>query len=349
MLAFAEGVDGVQLNGHNAVSRLGLHTEPAHRSIFLDAAASGAFRLIDLTVTGQVDLATSSGHFLIDGLHITEADVRHRQERPRLSGVGAMPGAFTLWNKSPESVVTATIRRLSAGSGQNPVRGSGVLVAGRLEIDLLETGAIHTDGGIPEGTADTISGGVFVVYDAHVQTVRNVGPVTTLGTNDMLLDNWGRVDRWIAEAPLTSFGRSGVGFVNFGIIDELRILAAIETHGVGARGFNVYHLEGHSGASVGMAEFESITTHGDAAIGIQIAQPIGRLTIHKGIRTSGATGESLVKGVLTKLSAHAISVQPGGVIAELEVGGALMSTGEGVVPLHVLGEIKSLRIAGGLN
>jgi hypothetical protein len=246
-------------------------------------------------------------------------------------------------------VVAATIRRLSAGSGQNPVRGSGVLVAGRLEIDLLETGAIHTDGGIPEGTADTISGGVFVVYDAHVQTVRNVGPVTTLGTNDMLLDNWGRVDRWIAEAPLTSFGRSGVGFVNFGIIDELRILAAIETHGVGARGFNVYHLEGHSGASVGMAEFESITTHGDAAIGIQIAQPIGRLTIHKGIRTSGATGESLVKGVLTKLSAHAISVQPGGVIAELEVGGALMSTGEGVVPLHVLGEIKSLRIAGGLN
>jgi hypothetical protein len=246
-------------------------------------------------------------------------------------------------------VVTATIRRLSAGSERNQVHGSGVLVAGRLEVDLLETGAIHTDGGIPEGTADTISGGVFVASDAHVETVRNLGPVTTLGTNDMLLDNWGRVDRWTAEAPLTSFGRSGVGFVNFGTVDELRVLAPIETHGVGARGFNVYHLEDHPGASVGTAEFESITTHGDAAIGIQIAQPIGRLTIHKGIRTYGQTGESLVKGVLTKLSAHALSVQPGGVIAELEVGGALTSTGEGVVPLHVLGEIKSLRIAGGLS
>ncbi|GIH06256.1 hypothetical protein Rhe02_43230 [Rhizocola hellebori] len=348
-LAFAEGVDGVQLHGDNAVSRLGLHTEPTRRSIFLDPAASGSFHLVDLTVTGQVDLATSAGHFLVDGLHITQADIRHRRERPELSGVGAMQGAFTLWNTDPRSVVTGTIRRVSAGSEQNPIRGSGVLVAGRLEIDLLETGSIHTDGGIPDGTTDAISGGVFVVHEAHVETVRNIGPVTSLGTNDMLLDNWGRVDRWIAQAPLTSFGRSGVGFVNFGTVDELRILAPIETHGVGARGFNVYHLEGHPDASVGTAEFDSITTHGDAAIGIQIAQPIGRLTIHKGIRTHGGEGESLVKGVLTKLSAHALSVQRGGVIAELEVGGTLTSTGEGVVPLHVLGEIKSARLAGGLS
>jgi hypothetical protein len=348
-LAFAEGVDGIELHGDNAVSSLGLHADQARRSIFLAPAADGSFRLVDLTVTGQVDLITSAGHFLIDGLHIAKADVRHRRERPQLSGVGALQGAFTLWNTNPDSVVTATIRRVSAGSEHSPVGGSGVLVAGRLEIDLLETGAIHTDGGIPEGTADTISGGVFVVYDAHVQAVRNLGPVTTLGTNDMLLDNWGRVDRWTAEARLTSFGRSGVGFVNFGTVDELRILAPIETHGVGARGFNVYHLEDHPGASVGTAEFESITTHGDAAIGIQIAQPIGRLTVHTGIRTYGKTGESLVKGVQTLLSAHALSVQPGGVIAELEVGGALTSTGEGVVPLHVLGEIRSLRIAGGLS
>jgi hypothetical protein len=348
-LTFAEGVDGIELRGDNAVSRLTLQADPARRSIFLAPVAVGRFRLVDLTVTGQVDLSTSAGHFLIDGVHIAQADVRHRAERPRLSGVGALQGAFTLWNTDPDSVVTATIRRLSAGSERYQVHGSGVLVAGRLEIDLLETGPIHTDGGIPEGTADTISGGIFVASDAHVETVRNLGPVTTLGTNDMLLDNWGRVDRWTAEAPLTSFGRSGVGFVNFGTVDELRILAPIETHGVGARGFNVYHLEDHPGASVGTAEFESITTHGDAAIGIQIAQPIGRLTIHKGIRTYGQTGESLVKGVLTKLRAHALSVQPGGVIAELEVGGALTSTGEGIAPLHVLGEIKSLRIAGGLS
>ncbi len=27
----------------------------------------------------------------------------------------------------------------------------------------------------------------------------NAGPVTTYGQNDMVLDNWGRVERWTAE------------------------------------------------------------------------------------------------------------------------------------------------------
>ncbi|HCT78750.1 MAG TPA: hypothetical protein DGT23_19755 [Micromonosporaceae bacterium] len=354
-LLFAEGVDGLRLSGTNRVSGISLTTDPTQRAISLDPDATdlGAIRLVDLNITGQVALITgedaSSGRFAIDRVHIAEADTRHRKERPELAGVGVLQGAFTVWNRHSEAVLTASIRHVSVGSEQTPIRGSGVFVAGPLEVDLLETGDVFTDGGIPDGTADTISGGVFVIFGAHVEEVRNVGAVTTRGTNDMMLDNWGQVDAWTAEAPLTSYGRSGVGFVNFGTVGELKVLAPIETHGIGARGFNVYHLEGHAGASVGSAEFDSITTHGDAAIGIQIGQPIGRLTIHKGIHTRGGTGESLVKGVLTKLSAHAISVQASGVIEELKVGGELRSDGEGVVPLHVLGAINRVHIAGGLR
>jgi hypothetical protein len=56
----------------------------------------------------------------------------------------------------------------------------------------------------------------------------------------MVLDNWGTVDRWIAEEKITSRGPSGIGFVNFGTINSLQVNAPIETFGHGARGFNVY-------------------------------------------------------------------------------------------------------------
>jgi hypothetical protein len=348
-LAFAAGEDGLRLQGANEVAGLTLRTEPGKRAVFTDPAIDmGLIRLSGLTVSGQVDLGVAGGRVEVDGVHVEEADTRHRTERPQLSGVGVLQGGFTLWNRGTETV-TATIRGLSAGTERSPIRGSGVFVAGRVDVDLLETGPVWTDGGIAEGTADTISGGVFVLTGAQVREVRNLGPVTTRGVNDMLLDNWGSVHTWIAEAPLTSYGRSGVGFVNFGTVQTLRILAPIVTYGVGARGFNVYRLEGRDDASVGLAEFDSITTHGDAAIGVQIAQPIGRLIVHKGIHTHGGTGESLVKGVLTRLSAHAISVLRGGEIEELRVGGSLVSEGEGVVPLHVLGGIGQVTIAGWLG
>jgi hypothetical protein len=32
------------------------------------------------------------------------------------------------------------------------------------------------------------------------------------GVNDMVLDNWGVVDRWIAEEKITSHGASRIGF-----------------------------------------------------------------------------------------------------------------------------------------
>jgi hypothetical protein len=228
------------------------------------------------------------------------------------------------------------------------VAGAGTEHIG-LRVDALETGEIFTNGGIEDGSHDRISGGVFVVYGAHVDTVDNRGAVTTHGVNDMLLDNWGVVDRWTAHAPLTSYGRSGVGFVNFGTVTTLRIAAPIETYGVGARGFNVYRLDDHTGPTVETAEFDRITTHADAAIGVQVGQPIGRLIVHNGIRTHGGSGDSLVRGKITRLSAHALSVQPGGRIGSVEVGGVLASAGAGVSTVDIQGEVGTMRVNGGIE
>jgi hypothetical protein len=313
-------------------------------------------------VTGQVQIVARdqvrAGHIEVEGLDIVAADVRDRDRRPELLGVGALPGAFTLWNQQPagDSEVTAELRGLSAGRDRAPVRGSGVFVAGaapdgggRLHVEVLETGPVFTDGGIPAGSHDRISGGVFVVYGATVREVVNRGPVTSYGVNDMVLDNWGTVDEWTAYAPLTSHGPSGVGFVNFGTVTTLRVRAPITTYGVGARGFNVYRLDDFTGPTAETVEFDQITTHADAAIGIQIGQPIGRLIVHGGIHTRGGAGKSLVRGQVVRLAAHALSIQPGGHVRAVEVGGALRSTGAGIAAVDVRGEVDTMYVAGGIH
>jgi hypothetical protein len=362
-VVFADRVDGVRLSRDNEVAGIGLRVSPARRAVYNnpDVADLGTLRLARLVVFGQVQILARQrvrgGHVAVDGVDVVAADVRERAERPVLSGVGALQGAFTLWSLQTTTgvVLTAELRGLSAGRAGAPVRGSGVLVGGaggdggRLEVRELETGLVVTDGGIPEGSHDTISGGVFVVQGAHVVEVHNRGAVTTHGVHDMVLDNWGAVDRWTASAPLTSYGRSGVGFVNFGSIGQLRIDAPIETYGVGARGFNVYHLDDFAGPTVSTAEFDRISTHADAAVGIQVGQPVGRLIIHSGIHTHGGAGDSLVKGVLTRLSANALSVQPGGRIDSVEVGGALTSAGPEVVTVDIGGEVGRMHVAGGIH
>jgi hypothetical protein len=135
-----------------------------------------------------------------------------------------------------------------------------------------------------------------------------------------------------------------VGFVNFGSTTSLRVTAPIETHGTGARGFNVY-----TGGSIEAAEFDHITTHADAAIGIQVSEPIPRLVVRSGIDTHGGAGDSLVKGVITRLSAHALSVLPGGRVGELTVGGAITSAGPEVVAVDVKGEIAAMTVVGGIH
>ena len=228
------------------------------------------------------------------------------------------------------------------------MRGSSIFVSGagdtggRLIARRLETGAVYSDGGIAPGTPDRISGGVFTVYGAFVGNVRNLGPITTYGANDMVLDNWGTVDCWVAEDKITSHGPSGIGFVNFGTVNVLQVNDVIETFGQGARGFNVYT------GTVQTAEFERVVTHADGAVGIQISQPVGRITVRRGIETWGGTGDSLVKGVVITLSAIALSIKPGGSIRELEVAGGLRAHGKGVDALEMHGHIETLRIDGSL-
>lgn len=354
-ITFVSGADGVELSSDNQIRALRLHAAPEKRAIFNDMSVDslGRIELRGVTTTGRVQILARDrvrgGHVEVHGLDVVAADARGESDRPHGYGVYVLQGAFTLWNMQPEEavVVSADLAGLSAGRSGAPVLGSGIFVSGagdtggRLVVRRLETGAVYSDGKIAPGTPDQITGGVFTVYGAHVDSVRNHGPVVTYGVNDMVLDNWGTVDRWIAEDKIASYGPSGIGFVNFGIVNELRVNALIETFGQGARGFNVYT------GTVSLAEFDRIVTHADGAVGIQISQPVGRIIVRRGIETFGGTGQSLVKGVVMTLSAIGLSVKPGGSAREIDISGGLKTNGAGVPPIEQHGAIETLRIAGG--
>ena len=207
---------------------------------------------------------------------------------------------------------------------------------------MLETGDIVIDGGITPGTPDLISSGVFVQTGANVDTVLTSGSVTTLGPNDMALDNWGHVGRWTCTGAVTTRGPSGIGFVNFGTLTDLDVRGPIETFGVGARGFNLYD------GTLTNATFESIKTHADGAVGIQITKPLPRLTIRSDVATNGSEGMSLVRGEQVRLQAIALSIKHGGHVGELTVGGQIRTSGDRVVSLEVLGTIGRIELGGSI-
>lgn len=355
---------GVRLTRNNTLRDITITTVPYEVAIYNDTSVedAGTLRFDNVATIGQVYLVaeneTSRIRVETNGLHVTDADVRGRAEQPHGYGVDVLQGGVTLWNRQqdPSSSFTATLRNVSAGTRQTPVRGSGVFVAGygdrqgrlaggAFTADLIQTGAIVTDGGIAPGTPDKISGGVFVVSGAIVGKVENAGMVITHGANDMVLDNWGDVKEWIALATITSTGPSGIGFVNFGDIETLDVRAPILTTGAGARGFNLYE------GSLGRAMFHSIATTGNGSIGIQVAKPLGALTVRHDVETAGGEGMSLVKGVQTKLKAVALSVKPGGSIDSLNIGGSLRTHGDDVVTLEVTenASIRAMTIGGAIE
>lgn len=352
MIRFVDGQDGLELFSNNKIENLELVTAPDKRAVFNDTTVSdlGRLELRNLTLVGGVQILAAerirAGHVEAHNIHIKAADARGYSVRPKGYGVEVIPGAFTVWNQQldPTVSITADLTGISAGSPETPVRGSGVFVSGggdtggRLLVRRLETGAVHSDAGIAPGTADRISAGVFTCYGAVVDDVRTGSSVTTYGPNDMVLDNWGVVDRWISEQKIISHGPSGIGFVNFGTINSLKVKGAIETFGQGARGFNVYS------GTVESAEFDRIVTHGNGAVGIQISRPVGEISVLHGIETFGGSGESLVKGVLTRLSAVAFSVKLEGSVQTLKVAGGLITHGPDVSPIELHGEIGSLLV-----
>jgi len=356
------GAKGIRLTRNNTLSDIEVVVPEHEIAVYADTRQAdwGTLTLTNVTTVGQVAIiavdAVRSGHVHIERLAIQAADVRGRADRPRGFGVEALQGGLTVWNRqADESVeITADITAVSAGTAQTPIRGSGVFVGGHgtedgkpsggtLRVTELSTGEIHADGGIPEGTPDLISGGVFVISGAVVNRVVNEGPVTTLGQNDMVLDNWGAVDTWTAKAPITSRGPSGIGFVNFSDIGTLDVQAPIQTFGKGARGFNLYD------GSLKDATFESIETHGDGSIGVQLSRPLPSLTIKHDLSTEGGEGLSLVKGIQMKLKAIALSIKPGGTLDHLEVGGAISTSGDDIVTVDLAGTVGSWRIGGGIR
>jgi hypothetical protein len=354
-IRFRASEDGVALSSDNTVSGLQLVCDVDRRAVLNDTSVPhlGRIELASLNVTGLVQILARDnvrgGHVEAHDIHIAAADARGFDIRPQDYGVQVIPGAFTLWNQQADKavVITADLTGISAGNAGKPVRGSGVFVSGagassgRLIAARLETGPVYSDGGIAPGTPDRISGGVFVAYGAFVDSVRNLGPVTTYGANDMVLDNWGTVDRWQTTDKITSHGPSGIGFVNFGSIKRLDVNAPIETFGQGARGFNVYT------GTVGVADFDRIVTHADGAVGVQVSQPVGEIKVRRGIETFGGAGDSLVKGVVVKLSAIAFSVKPGGSVERADITGGLITHGVGVQPLELHGSIRALQVSGG--
>jgi hypothetical protein len=156
------------------------------------------------------------------------------------------------------------------------------------------------------------------------------------------LDNWGQVGRWIALDRVTSRGPSAIGFVNFGSLDSLSLRGALETHGTGARGFNLYD------GSLRHAHFDSIRTTGDGAVGIQVARELPEIEIDGDLTTGGGEGISLVKGVQTKLTAIALSIQPGGHVGRVAIGGRMATLGDGVVTLDAAGALDELQVGGGI-
>jgi hypothetical protein len=351
-ILFGAGQDGVQLSSDNDIDGLRLVCDSARRAVFNDTSVPnlGRITLGALSIVGVVHIVARDqvrgGHVEAHEVHIEAGDARGFAVRPQGYGVQVIPGAFTLWNQQADTavVITADLTRLSAGEPGRPVRGSGIFVSGagdsggRLIASRLETGAVYSDGGIAPGTPDRITGGVFVVYGAFVDNVRNVGPVTTYGANDMVLDNWGTVDRWVAADKITSHGPSGIGFVNFGTINKLEVAAPIETFGKGARGFNIYT------GTVAGADFDRIVTHADGAVGVQVSQPVGEIKVRRGIETFGGKGESLVKGVVMKLAATALSVKPGGSIERAHIAGGVVTHGAGVEAIELHGRIGALEI-----
>lgn len=354
LISFMNG-EGIGLEGDNEVKNLAIQTSHNKRAIFINSNLENLkdIHLKDLTVTGVVQILTRGNNkFLnldIENLDIVAADARELTERPMKYGVIVYQGALTVYNYNPsqDSEITATVKGLKIGREFAPVFGSGVFISGfndeggKVTLNELETKEIYSNGMIPTGQPNLITGGIFIVYGAHAKKIVSNGVVKTYGNNDMVLDVWGVVDDWTTNEKVISYGSSGIGFVNFGTVKKFVSNSPIETYGQGARGFNQYD------GTINEATFYSIKTVGDGSIGMQFSKPVGKITITKSVETFGGEGETLVKGVIKTLKADGISVLEGAVIDQLMVGDNIETNGDEVVSFHVDGGIvKEFKING---
>ncbi|WP_232276406.1 hypothetical protein [Paenibacillus sp. 481] len=358
-IIFEAGMDGIEVTNNNTLSDLCIEVSPKNRAIFnsYNQKSMGNLKIKNVKTIGSVQILAKSkiqnGHIEMINLHIIEADVLNRMERPEGFGVSVIQGALTIWNQqqSKDSVLSVSINGIQIGGKDKPVLGSGIFLSGYgpnalpnhngiLTADVIDTDEIHSTGKIRLGISDVISGGLFIVHGVKVKNMTNRGTVTTYGVNDMVLDNWGEVSQWIAKKSITSHGASGIGFVNFGKISVLTIQSTIETFGQGARGFNAYT------GDIGTACFKKVITHGDGAIGIQTSTRIDRLIVNDGIFTYGNIGDSLVEGIIKKIPAQGLSILKGTKANSFEIHGGIHVKGKDVDILNIENNaaIKSLMV-----
>lgn len=339
--------DGIGLTANNEVSNLIIQTSASSRAIYTlsNHPDLGVLSLKNLTISGQVQILTRAGtkktKLIADNIDIVACDARRYSEQPQKYGVNVYQGAFTVYNfnSDPDSIINATLTNISLGRKGAPVIGSGLFICGFGDnggwviADKITTGDIYSNGMLPYGQPDMISAGVFIVNGTRIKSLSHQGSVFTYGVNDMVLDTWGHVEKWVAEKPIVSYGPSGIGFVNFGMVDEFEAKDKIETFGSGARGFNQYD------GTVTKAIFHSIITHGNGSIGMQFSKAVGSINVKNGIVTNGSEGPTLVKGVIMTLPADGVSVKPGGEIRQLKISGGIVTHGNNVHSYNVEGGV----------
>lgn len=353
--------DGIGISTNNTISNLNIDVATQNKAIYttLNKSSIGDFLFQNLFIKGQVSLifgaGVDEGKIVIKDVDIISSDSRHYLEQPQKYGVNVLQGALTIYNINPneKSNVEVNIENISIGRKNAPVTGSGVFIAGygdnggKVTVAKLQTKAVYSNGKIPPGISDYISGGVFILNGAHAKEVVTNGEIVTYGNNDMVLDVWGTVENWTSNAPIISYGASGVGFVNFGVVKNFTVNAPLQTYGLGARGYNQYD------GTVENIKFKSIETFGNGSVGIQISKKIGSLTIDENIITHGAIGSSLVKGKYIDLSAYGLSIKDGGEADKITINGNIETHGDNVTSyikekegkvneLKVNGEIKAL-------
>lgn len=355
-LSFING-DGISLEGDNSIKNISIQTNPSRRAIYIDSSLKnlGTIELENLTITGVVQLLTRGENkylsLKISDLDIISADARQYPERPMKYGVIVFQGALTIYNYSPDkdSEINVYAKNISVGRKNAPIIGSGIFIAGFNEnggqviVQELTTGDVYSNGMIPTGQPNLITGGIFILNGANAKKINSEGTTVTYGTNDMVLDVWGSVDEWNVNGLVESYGPSAIGFVNFGNVKSFKANKGIVTWGLGARGFNQYD------GTIDYAYFDYIKTYGDGSIGMQFSKPVGTISVGNSLETFGSTGETLVKGEIKVLKADALSVLDGGSIKEFVVLKDIVTHGDDVVSYHVNGgNVDKVSIGGSI-
>lgn len=332
--------DGLLLAGDNRLDGLHIACLPDATALAIapDSGPCGRIEIRQCRCDGVVQLVltdtAADAELIIDGLAISNADATQRLPRPQGNGVEVQQGALTIWNQSATATTLGvTANNIVIGSIEQPVRGTGLFVAGnetgtggRVVLRQFSTGAVSSDSALPEGTTGTVAGGIFFLVGVYGETVETLGDITTMGANAVPVDNWGELARWRVDGNARSYGPSAVGMVNAGRLDRCEIAGAIETFGDGARGCCIY-------GPTGSIEAAAIRTHGKAASGLQVVNRLDSIRLSEGIFTDGAPGEGLMKGQMMSTPAHGVEVESGGWLGELDVG-TICVTGTKAAPIH---------------